>query len=169
MDSLRELFKIGNGPSSSHTMGPERAAKRFLEKYPQATSFKVELYGSLALTGKGHLTDWIILETFKPKSTEIVWMPEYVHPYHTNGMKFLALDANNNELGSWLVFSVGGGSIMEENQMRQGGSTVYPLKNMNEIMKWCEKNRKELWEYVLENEGDSIFDFLKEIKNAMFS
>ncbi|MGL6119520.1 MAG: L-serine ammonia-lyase, iron-sulfur-dependent, subunit alpha [Fusobacteriaceae bacterium] len=169
MDSLRELFKIGNGPSSSHTMGPERAAKRFLEKYPQATSFKVELYGSLALTGKGHLTDWIILETFKPKSTEIIWMPEYVHPYHTNGMKFLALDANKDELGSWLVFSVGGGSIMEENQMRQGGSTVYPLKNMNEIMKWCEENRKELWEYVLVNEGDSIFDFLKEIKNAMFS
>lgn len=169
MDSLKELFKIGNGPSSSHTMGPERAAKRFLEKYPQATAFKVELYGSLALTGKGHLTDWIIIETFKPKSTEIVWMPEYVHPYHTNGMKFIALDENSQEIGNWLVFSVGGGTIMEENQQRQGGSSVYSLKNMNEIMQWCDKNRKELWEYVVDNEGEEIFDFLKEIKDAMFS
>ena len=94
MDSLRELFKVGNGPSSSHTMGPERAAKRFKAENPGAASFKVELYGSLALTGKGHLTDYIIIETLKPKATEIVWMPDYVHPYHTNGMRFIALNEN---------------------------------------------------------------------------
>ena len=76
MDSLKELFKIGNGPSSSHTMGPERAAKKFKAKNPEAKRFEVELYGSLALTGKGHLTDRIIVETMKPIPTEIVWKPE---------------------------------------------------------------------------------------------
>lgn len=166
MDSLKELFKIGNGPSSSHTMGPERAAKRFKAKNPDAAKFVVELYGSLALTGKGHLTDYIIIETLKPVETEIVWMPDYVHPYHTNGMKFIALDANGNEMDSWLVFSVGGGTIMEEGQQRQGGTTVYPLGTMKQIMEWCEKNKKELWEYVVENEGEEIWPFLDEIRVA---
>ena len=92
MDSLKELFKIGCGPSSSHTMGPERAAKKFKAETEGANLYIVELYGSLAATGKGHLTDWIIEETLKPTKTEIVWMPEYIHEYHTNGMKFIALD-----------------------------------------------------------------------------
>lgn len=169
MDSLKELFKVGNGPSSSHTMGPERAAKIFKEKNQDASSFKVELYGSLALTGKGHLTDYIIVETLKPKHTEIIWKPEYVHPYHTNGMKFISLDENGNEINSWLVFSVGGGTIMEEGQQRQGGSKVYPLGTMDEIMEWCEKNKKELWEYVVENEGESIWIFLDQIRIALES
>ena len=90
MDTLKELFKIGNGPSSSHTMGPERAAKKFKAKNPNAARFEVELYGSLALTGKGHLTDWIIIETMKPIPTDILWKPEVVHRYHTNGMLFKA-------------------------------------------------------------------------------
>ena len=79
MDSLKELFKIGNGPSSSHTIGPERAAKKFKERTPNTEKYVVELYGSLALTGKGHLTDWIITETLKPAETKIVWMPEVVY------------------------------------------------------------------------------------------
>ncbi|MEG2220822.1 MAG: L-serine ammonia-lyase [Cetobacterium sp.] len=167
MDSLRELFKVGNGPSSSHTMGPERAAKRFKAENQNAAGYRVELYGSLALTGKGHLTDYVIIETLKPKSVEIVWMPEYVHPYHTNGMKFIALDNEGNETNSWLVFSVGGGTIMEEGQKRQGGSKVYPLGTMTEIMSWCEKNKKELWEFVVENEGESIWYFLDQIRTAL--
>uniref|UniRef100_UPI003561F741 serine dehydratase beta chain n=1 Tax=Ilyobacter sp. TaxID=3100343 RepID=UPI003561F741 len=130
MDSLRELFKIGNGPSSSHTMGPERAAKKFKADNPDAAAFKVELYGSLAATGKGHLTDWIIIETLKPKETEILWKPEVNYEYHTNGMKFFALDSDGNIIKEWLVFSVGGGTIMEDGQARQGGSSVYPLGTM---------------------------------------
>lgn len=167
MDSLKELFKIGNGPSSSHTMGPERAAKVFKERNEDAVSYKVELYGSLALTGKGHLTDYIIEETLKPKTVEIVWMPEFVHTYHTNGMKFIALDENKVELDSWLVFSVGGGTIMEEGQQRQGGSKVYPFGTMSQIMSWCKNNKKELWEYVVENEGQEIWEFLETIRVAM--
>jgi L-serine dehydratase len=167
MDSLKELFKIGNGPSSSHTMGPERAAKQFKEENPSAASFKVELYGSLAATGKGHLTDWVIEETLKPKTTEIVWMPEFVHPFHTNGMKFIAIDKDGNKTKEWLVFSVGGGTIIEDGQDRGGANKIYPLTTMSDIIEWCNQNRKDLWEYVEEFEGETIGPFLEEIWEAM--
>ena len=167
MDTLKELFKIGNGPSSSHTMGPERAAKKFKAKNPNAARFEVELYGSLALTGKGHLTDWIIIETMKPIPTDILWKPEVVHRYHTNGMLFKAFDKDNNQIDEWLVFSVGGGTIMEHYQERKGAQAIYQLNSMDEIKKWCEDNQKELWEYVVECEGKEIFEFLKEIWEVM--
>lgn len=167
MDSLKELFKIGNGPSSSHTMGPERAAKKFKSENPDAASFRVELYGSLAATGKGHLTDVVIINTLKPKPTEIIWKPEIVYEYHTNGMKFFALDNDSEITREWLVFSVGGGTIMEEGESRQGSSKVYPLGTMTEIMEWCRVNRKEMWEYVEEMEGTSSWTFLEKIWEAM--
>ncbi len=167
MDSLKELFKIGNGPSSSHTMGPERAAKRFKMENPDAVSFKVELYGSLAATGKGHLTDWVIEETLKPKATEIVWMADFVHEFHTNGMKFIAVDKDGNDTKEWLVFSVGGGTIVEDGQARGGSNKIYPLTTMDEVIKWCKKNQKELWEYVAEMEDSSIWAFLERTWEAM--
>ena len=167
MDTLKELFKIGNGPSSSHTMGPERAARRFKEKNPDAVRFEVELYGSLALTGKGHLTDWIIKKTLIPAPTEIIWKPEYIHPYHPNGMLFRAYDGHDKKIDEWLVFSVGGGTIMELNQVRHGGSKVYNFNKMSQIKQWCNENQKELWEYVVECEGEGIFDYLIQIWEAM--
>ncbi|WP_300357370.1 L-serine ammonia-lyase, iron-sulfur-dependent, subunit alpha [Fusobacterium sp.] len=167
MDSLKELFKIGCGPSSSHTMGPERAAKKFSKENENAHSFKVELYGSLAATGKGHLTDWIIEETLKPKKTEIVWMPEYVHPYHTNGMKFIALDENGNSMNEWLVFSVGGGTIKDLSDAGSKTEEVYKLNKLEDIIKWCKENNKELWQYVEECEGPEIWDHLKNILDTM--
>src|SRR3712207_8469190 len=103
MDTLKELFKIGCGPSSSHTMGPERAAKKFLAKNPNAAKYRVELYGSLAATGKGHLTDWIIEETLKPKVTEIIWKAEYIHPYHTKDRKSTRLNSSHANI-SYAVF-----------------------------------------------------------------
>ncbi|UUV19157.1 L-serine ammonia-lyase, iron-sulfur-dependent, subunit alpha [Fusobacteria bacterium ZRK30] len=167
MDSLKELFKIGNGPSSSHTMGPERAAKRFKMENPDAASFKVELYGSLAATGKGHLTDWVIEETLKPKATEIVWMADFVHEFHTNGMKFIAVDKDGNDTKEWLVFSVGGGTIVEDGESRGGSNRIYPLTTMDEVIKWCKENQKELWEYVAEMEDSSIWAFLERTWEAM--
>jgi L-serine dehydratase len=167
MDSLKELFKIGNGPSSSHTMGPERAAKRFKMENPDAASFKVELYGSLAATGKGHLTDWVIEETLKPKATEIVWMADFVHEFHTNGMKFIAVDKDGNDTKEWLVFSVGGGTIVEDGESRGGANRIYPLTTMDEVIKWCKENQKELWEYVAEMEDSSIWAFLERTWEAM--
>lgn len=167
MDSLKELFKIGCGPSSSHTMGPERAAKKFGAENKEAHSFRVELYGSLAATGKGHLTDWIIEETLKPRETEIIWMPEYVHPYHTNGMKMMVLDENKNILNEWLVFSVGGGTIKDLSDEGTQAEEVYKLNKLEDIINWCKENNKELWQYVEECEGKEIWEHLKNILDTM--
>lgn len=167
MDSLRELYKIGNGPSSSHTMGPQRAAEIFKEKNPHAKSFRVTLYGSLAATGKGHLTDWIIIETLKPYECEVVWKPEVVKDFHTNGMLFECFSDKKEILDTWEVYSVGGGSIMEATEIRSGKNGVYSLTKLEDIIMWCEENSKELWEYVEESEGQVIWDYLREIWKSM--
>ena len=169
MDTLKEFFKIGAGPSSSHTIGPERATKRVKEKFPDADSYIVELWGSLAATGKGHYTDKIIIETFKPIPVEIIWKPEFVHELHTNGMKFIALDKDKEEIGEWIVFSVGGGTIRDYDELtdKSPKKEVYPLNSMKEIIKWCKDNNKHLWQYVEECEGPSIWQHLKFIDQAM--
>ena len=169
MDTLKEFFKIGAGPSSSHTIGPERATKRVKEKFPDADSYIVELWGSLAATGKGHYTDKIIIETFKPIPVEIIWKPEFVHELHTNGMKFIALDKDKEEIGEWVVFSVGGGTIRDYDELtdKSPKKEVYPLNSMKEIIKWCKDNNKHLWQYVEECEGPSIWQHLKFIDQAM--
>lgn len=169
VDSLRELFKIGFGPSSSHTMGPQRAAMRFLErvKYLPVAKFKVELYGSLAATGKGHLTDWIILKTLGEERTEVHFKPEVIYEYHPNGMKFYAYDDKGSILDEYLIFSVGGGDIMELNQQRQGQHQVYKLNTMAEIMQWCREQQKTLFDYVIFSEGEEIISYLQIIWNTM--
>lgn len=169
MDTLKELYKIGCGPSSSHTIGPQRAVKRVREKFPNADSFIVELWGSLAATGKGHFTDWIIIETFKPLQVEIKWMPNFIHELHTNGMKFMALDKNKSPIGEQIIFSVGGGTIknLEELLDTSPKKEIYPLNTMSEIIKWCKANNKELWQYVDEFEDTSIWEHLREIYKAM--
>ncbi len=167
MDSLKELCKIGNGPSSSHTMGPQKAAKIFRDKNPNAECYKVELYGSLAATGKGHLTDWVIIETLKPKACEIIWKPQIVKEFHTNGMMFQAFDKEENLLETWEVYSVGGGSIMEASESRIGRSGIYPLTKLEDIIKWCKDNCKELWEYVEEYEDKDIWAYLMKIWHSM--
>lgn len=167
MESLRELFKIGSGPSSSHTMGPERAARRFKERTPEAFRYRVELYGSLAATGKGHLTDWIIEKTLQPKETEIVWLPEVVHEYHTNAMKFMALNENSEIMEEWLVFSVGGGSIKDSNSISNNSNDCYKLTTMDDIVAWCKENNKELWQYVEDTEGPEIWEHLKVVLDTM--
>ena len=126
MESIKDLFKIGNGPSSSHTMGPALAAKKFMEKNPLADYFEVTLYGSLAATGKGHLTDEIILRTLGRNRTKIIFNPDVVYKYHPNGMKFVAYK-DSEILDNWLVFSVGGGSLKNLNETRDSFSKeIYP-------------------------------------------
>lgn len=169
MDTLKELYKIGCGPSSSHTIGPQRAVKRVKEKFPNANSYIVELWGSLAATGKGHFTDWIIIETFKPLEVEIVWKADFIHELHTNGMKFIALDKDKNIIGEHIIFSVGGGTIkdLEELLDKTPEKETYPLNTMKEIIEWCKSNNKELWQYVDEFEDPSIWEHLKDIYIAM--
>ncbi len=170
MKSLRELYKIGKGPSSSHTMGPQKAAKMFLEKHGDAASFTVTLYGSLAGTGKGHMTDVAINDVLQPIApVEIVWQPQVFLPYHPNGMKFEAKDYNGNVTDEWTVYSIGGGALSEG----EGGSgvldtpEVYGMNTMTEMMEWCEKTGHSYWEYVDQCEDSSIWDYLMEAWRAM--
>jgi L-serine dehydratase len=114
MESIKELFRIGVGPSSSHTMAPRFAAKRFRDIHPETATFRVTLYGSLAATGKGHFTDVAIKEVFDPKPTEIIWKESEQLPMHPNGMLFEALNEENRVKDSWKIYSVGGGALLEE-------------------------------------------------------
>ena len=166
MDTLKELFKIGSGPSSSHTMGPQRAAERFKNENPDAESFRAILYGSLAATGKGHLTDYIIEKTIAPKKVEIVWEEDIIKDFHPNGMKFEALDKDKNVTAEWTVYSVGGGTIAEEGQRNSKSNSIYHLDTMDEIVKWCKENNKTLVDFVLECEPKDIKDYIKTIKDA---
>ncbi|WP_027722545.1 L-serine ammonia-lyase [Maridesulfovibrio zosterae] len=167
MESLRELYRVGVGPSSSHTMGPRFAAEKFLDKYPNAKKFRVTLFESLAATGKGHLTDWAVLSVLSSDRTEIVWKAEECMPEHPNGMLFEALDASGDCFGSWKVYSVGGGAIREEGVSAISASPVYDLTTIESIMAYCEDKGITYWEYVEQREGPEIWDFLREIWRVM--
>lgn len=165
MKSLRELYRIGKGPSSSHTMGPQRASQIYAKEHPEAKEFEVTLYGSLAATGRGHLTDKAIMEVLEPIApTKIVWRPDIYLPFHPNGMLFRA-DGG----GDWTVYSVGGGALSEgENDSgRFDSPEVYHMKTLKEIMKWCEDNGRSYWEYVEESEDSGIWDYLQTVWEAM--
>ncbi len=169
MKSLKELFRIGNGPSSSHTMGPRKAAEIFFGQHTGAASFVVTLYGSLAATGKGHMTDVAILSVLRPHApTEIVWQPKVFLPQHPNGMNFKALDQGGKELDNWTVFSVGGGALADESGKPVGvedgeGEEIYEMSTMTELLAWCEEKGKSYWEYVQECEEADIWDYLEEV------
>ncbi len=166
MESLRELYKIGKGPSSSHTMGPEKAATLFKEEFKSATHFKAVLMGSLAKTGRGHRTDYIILETFLPKTCEIVFDMKSDTPYHPNTMRLFAYEGER-EIGCWEVYSVGGGSIEIKGHETFVPKKVYPLNSFAEIAEYCRKNDMRLWQYVELYEGKEIWDYLSKIWHAM--
>ena len=165
MNTIKDIFRIGYGPSSSHTMGPRRAANIFKQKHSECQIFKITLYGSLAATGRGHFTDVALTEELKPSRVEIVWEPKTYLPEHPNGIKFEAIDNNGNTIDSWKTFSVGGGALWEE--MNSGAISVYPHKNMKEILEYLEKSGKSFWEYVEEFEGKEIWDYMSEVWKAM--
>ena len=170
MKSLRELYKIGKGPSSSHTMGPHKAAKIYASKHPEAAAFEVPLYGSLAATGKGHMTDVAIQEVLeKIAPVTILWKPQIFLPFHPNGMEFKAFDVVGNEIDKWIVYSIGGGALSEGDVSDSMFDTreVYDLNTMTEIMHWCEKNGRSYWEYVQKCEDEDIWDYLMEVWKVM--
>lgn len=167
MESLRELYKIGHGPSSSHTMGPRKAAQQFAERNPSPASYRVTLYGSLAATGKGHFTDQAILDVLTPIApTEIVWEPSTFLPFHPNGMKFEALDGDAVK-DEWVIFSVGGGALANEDTKIVKAEEVYPINSLVEIQRWCDDNGTSYWEYVELCEGPEIWDYLAEVWKTM--
>lgn len=167
MDSIKEIYKIGHGPSSSHTMGPGRAAETFLGRNVSAAAFRVTLYGSLAATGKGHRTDYIILKTLGEERTEIVWRPDIVKEFHTNGMFFEALDAGGSVLDSWMVYSIGGGNLSEGTEEKKTEKPMYGRNSMTEIQKFIENEGLSFWEYVEFHEGKDIWDFLSDVWEVM--
>jgi len=167
MKSLRELYRIGTGPSSSHTMGPRAAASAFRDRHKDAAAFEVTLYGSLASTGKGHLTDEAIMQELQPAApVTLIWRPETVLPYHPNGMNFKARNAAGDVLEDWTVYSVGGGALEEEGD-RNGTPDVYELEKMTDIVNWCRDNGMTLWEYVEHCEGPEIWEYLRKVWKVM--
>ena len=170
MQSLRELYKIGRGPSSSHTMGPERAIKRIKELYPQATFYRVTLFGSLALTGQGHGTDRIIKETLFPSQCEIVFDKNAPCDIHPNTMD-VEIYENGKVVDKKRVYSVGGGTIAFEGEENPQESIlkkqVYPLNTYTDISSYCAHHNIRIWQYVELCEGKEIWDYLLNIWDVM--
>jgi len=167
MESIKYLYRIGRGPSSSHTMGPQFAAEKFKSLAPPSKKYRVTLYGSLAATGKGHLTDIVVKDTLAPSKVEFVWKPEESLPLHPNGMIFEAFNSEGNLIKRWEVYSVGGGEIEDRENWDKTSSHIYNLKTMDSILNWCRQNGTQLWEYVEAVEGKDIWPFLEEIWQAM--
>ncbi len=169
MKSIREIFRIGTGPSSSHTMGPRRAAEIFLSKHHNARGFEVVLYGSLAATGKGHMTDVAITEVLSKTEmpVNIIWKPDTFLPYHPNAMTFRSLDDIGFPTDETTFYSVGGGAIEEEGKPHQGSPEIYNLDNLTDIMQYCERTGHSYWEYVEQCEGPDIWNYLRSVWEAM--
>lgn len=161
MESLRELYRIGLGPSSSHTMGPAKAAELYLARHPDAKAFEVTLYGSLAATGIGHFTDRALAQVLGEARATIHWNGSETIGDHPNGMKFTADGADE-----WIVFSVGGGALREMGGRRMA-SDVYPYTGMADILVKCETTGLPMWQLVEEAEGDGIADYMEEVLKAM--
>ena len=167
MQSIRTLYKVGKGPSSSHTMGPERAAKLFREMTPEADRYEVILYGSLAKTGVGHGTDRVLVDTLAPYPTKIVFAS--VDPgnmKHPNTLDLIAYQ-DNKETQRIRVESIGGGDIVVEGEAQHADAEVYPENSFAEIARFCQGRHVSLPEYGELNEGPEIWSFLEHIWHVM--
>ena len=166
MQSLRELYKIGKGPSSSHTMAPFKASTLFREENPEADSFKAILYGSLAKTGKGHHTDEAIYQGFGGIRTELIFDVETEDLPHENTVDFFAYK-NGEEIAKMRVMSIGGGDFEVEGRPHIAPKEVYKENTFAEIAKYCKKHKIRISDYVYQNEGEEIKEFLAEVWAAM--
>ncbi|MEE1200109.1 MAG: L-serine ammonia-lyase, iron-sulfur-dependent, subunit alpha [Christensenellales bacterium] len=167
MKSIRELYKIGKGPSSSHTMGPEKASVLFKSKHPNADGFIVTLYGSLSRTGVGHGTDRVIVETLRPIPTEIRFNNDDTLALpHPNTMEFVAL-REGKQVDFMRVMSIGGGEIRIEGNDELTTPDIYPERTFSEIAEFCKNRNIRISDYVELREGPEIWDFLFHIWNTM--
>lgn len=166
MQSLKEFYKIGNGPSSSHTMGPKRAVEIFKSKHLDATKFKIILYGSLALTGKGHLTDYIIKKTLEGYETEVEFNTEEKCEVHPNTFDIYAYK-EKEQIGYWRVYSIGGGTFKIEGKKEIDFPNIYIEESFEEIKQYCKEHNCDLYDYVYTVEKEEINEFLKEIWESM--
>lgn len=162
MESLQEVYRIGMGPSSSHSMGPRRAAQHFLKRHPQSPRFRVTLFASLAATGLGHLTDRAIIDILGKERTEIIWKSEEQLDHHPNAMLFESFEPHEE----WTVYSVGGGALFDGVEFT-GSRSVYPHTSMSDILDHTLDRGQTLWEYVADHEGEQIWPFLHDVWTAM--
>ena len=166
MCSLRELYKIGRGPSSSHTIGPEKACLYIKERFPTADRFAVTLFGSLAYTAEGHDTTAIVRETLSPLAVDITRDTETADLSHPNTMDLTAY-ADGKILGTIRVYSVGGGQIQIEGEMLDENRDVYPLHSFAEIADYCEAHGLRLWQYAEQMEGEELRAYLHTVWDTM--
>jgi len=168
MKTIKEIYLIGKGPSSSHTIGPRKASLKFLAASGGAASFRVTLYGSLAATGKGHLTDVAIRDVLEPKGhVEFVWRPSEVLPFHPNAMRFEALDSAGATICEQVIYSTGGGSIVTEGEAPDQSEDIYEISNMTDLMNWCNTTGKTYWEYAAEHEQSDLWTYLSIVWKVM--
>ena len=167
MKSIRDVFKIGKGPSSSHTIGPEHAAQEFLRRYPDAELYRVKLYESLCKTGRGHGTDRVLYAVLGKERTEVQFCDYSPEPLpHPNTLDFFAF-RGGEQIGYMRVMSVGGGDVVIEGEPVTEADEIYPENSFAEIHQFCKWRYISLSEYVELNEGPEIWDFLAEIWRAM--
>lgn len=164
MKSIRRVFKIGHGPSSSHTVGPYRAAVFFRNRYPHADRYEVTLYGSLAFTGEGHGTGKSILSALP--GADLVFDTTATDLPHPNTMQFRAF-TDGNEIGSARILSIGGGSIEIEREGSEEDGDVYPQKNFSEILAACEREHMSLSQFAYWMEGPELRGLLRRIWHTM--
>lgn len=153
-------------------MGPRKAAQRFLATPGGEAPARCEvtLYGSLAATGRGHLTDVAVLDVMQPVApTQILWAPETVLPFHTNGITFRAFREDGSLAAERTYYSIGGGDIVEEGETRTPGESIYPLTKIADILRWCEESGRSYWEYVDAHEDPDIWDYLRRVWHVMKS
>lgn len=170
METLRALYRIGAGPSSSHTLAPQNAALQFKASFPDASRYRATLFGTLAATGKGHLTDAAIARVLDP--VEFVWRPDEALPLHPNGMRFEAFGEKSAEpVGEWEGYSVGGGAFVSADDLAAGksstDSTVYEHAGMNEMLSACNRRGCGLFELVFEREDLDFPSYLRTVWRAM--
>ena len=166
MQSLIYLYRIGNGPSSSHTMGPMAAARHFLSEVSDADKYIAILYGSLAKTGKGHMTDIAITDVFKGKKCEIVFDCESPTEVHPNTMDIVAFKGDT-EIKKTRYYSIGGGEIITDGEETESHNEVYGFNSFSEISGYCRDKGIRIWQYVEECEGPEIWEYLEEVWRTM--
>lgn len=160
------MYRIGKGPSSSHTMGPISAAKRFLAEAPEAQEYRVILYGSLAKTGRGHMTDLALRQVFGKRQCEIVFDFDTPTEFHPNTMDFMAF-SNGVEVTKKRYYSIGGGEVISDVEKCETHGEVYPLNSFTEISEYCRQKEIRIWQYVEECEGAEIMEYLAEVWETM--
>ncbi len=166
MKSIRQVYKIGRGPSSSHTMGPERAALAFSALCPEAERFEVTLFGSLAKTGKGHKTDAAIISALAPKPVDISFDTETPVHLHQNTMAFRGIKGGTVLLEKRYL-SIGGGDVVEEGSSAPDEPEIYAQNSFAEIAEYCKARNLRLSDYVRLMEGDALFSYLGEVWDVM--